>query len=202
MRTRKNGSDFSFRKLVAVAAGVLAINVSVYSQIFTGSVNLIGSATLNAPLGSATGFSDFTGFVYGGQTGDFAGVPNLTSVDFTPFTFSPAPSGSFMFWTFTANSIDYSFDITSISPSSFQNSNFLNLQGAGMINATGFDATPATWTITDTAAGSPTMNVIFGANVNAVPEPSAIAFGVLALGLCAGLGFRRRLAMAGFGKAR
>jgi hypothetical protein len=153
-----------------------------------GNISFSGGATLNGPLTTATAFDSFFGPVgpgtgvpvVSGATGNYAGVPGGTAATFTPFTFNPAPAGTIPLWNFTLGPTSYSFQITSLVVIS-QNASFLNIQGTGVANITGFDATPGTWSITDTGfGGAPVLT--FGAGVSVVPEPSASAL-LVGLGL-------------------
>jgi hypothetical protein len=74
--------------------------------------------------------------------------------------------------------VDYSFDLTSVTVSSPQTATQLNLTGAGVLHATGFDDTLADWNFTGNPGG---VNFGFSAANVAVPEPATV--GLLALGL-------------------
>lgn len=164
------------RQLIGVV-GVLTFGLTAQAQIFTGSIDFLGNATLNAPLGSATAFTSISGFVSGGQTGDFSSVPDYTPAIFTPFTFSPPPMAGFPFVNFTVDSANYVFEITSISPASSQSSDSLDLMGSGYILAfegNNFNYSPATWTL-DSLGVSGEL-ITYGASINSVPEPSAFSF--------------------------
>lgn len=184
-----------------MAIGVLAFNLAVQAQVFTGSLDFYGGATLNQTLGTATGFTSYFGpggtgdpLVLGGtQTGIYSSVPSGTQVTFTPFIFDPAPASPFQFWTLTSGSTTYSFDITSVT-TDFQNSNFLNLAGQG-VAFIGSTALPSVWSLTDTGGGS-SLNVTFGVAVTAVPEPSSIVLFFAGLVTCLVIAFRRQLATA------
>jgi hypothetical protein len=102
-----------------------------------------------------------------------------TSVNFTPFTFNPAPVSTFQLWSFGVGGSTYSFDVTSMTIS-YQVPAFLNIQGTGVAHITGFAPTLGTWGITDTGSSGPVFT--FG-NVTIVPEPAAatlLVFGPLA----------------------
>lgn len=174
----RQNSHRILKQLAAVAFGVVMLNWGVQAQVYTGSIDFSGGATLNAPMGSAASFSSFFGpsgvadpVVLGGtQTGVYAGVPANTPVTFSTFAFNPL-SGSTPLWSFTDGGTAYSFTITSES-TYFQDANFLNLAGEGIANI-GSTAMPATWSITSTGTG--TSTVTFGAAIAAVPEPSTLA---------------------------
>lgn len=156
----------------------------------SGTISFIGNATLNNPLGSATAI-DFSGVkVLGGmETGTYSSVSGGIDVTFNPFTFSPFSGSSSELWTFTiGGTTTYSFDITS-ETTHIQNSNFLDIGGAGMAYVTGFDPTPATWTITGGSSSSPATKINIGsiATIAAVPDAPSY-WPVALLGLFALLG--------------
>lgn len=150
----------------------------IFPNITPGSsISFIGGATLNGPLSSATAYSTIfgTSVLPTSQTGDYASVPGLTPVTVTPFTFSPSPASAFQLWTFAVGSTAYSFQVDANSVTvNTQNSQFLNISGAGLAHIDGFTDTPGTWSISDTGIGSAPV-FTFGARTTVVPEPSSVA---------------------------
>lgn len=162
------------KHLTAVVIGLTVMAFSVSAQMINGQISFVGGATLDGPLTNATAFTGFSGVTVQGlsQTGDYSSVPALTPVTFSIFTFNPFPVvGVNPLWTFTIGPTTYSFAATSLS-GIIQIPGFLDIFGNGTASITGFTDTPGTWSITDTGTG-PTFT--FGANVNVVPEPSALA---------------------------
>jgi hypothetical protein len=161
-------------KLLTVAAiGLTVMASNVSGQEFSGQISFTGGAYLNGPLATATAFTNFSGVTVQGlsQSGAYSSVPAGTPVTFSIFTFNPAQPSVNPLWTFAIGPTTYSFTATSISVV-FQNSFGLDLDGNGIASITGFTDSPGTWAITDTGTG-PVFT--FGANVNVVPEPSALA---------------------------
>ena len=159
-----------------LTVGVIGLTVAAFNvsgQQINGQISFTGGAFLNGPLASATAFTNFSGVTVQGlsQTGNYSSVPALTPATFSIFTFNPAPLSVNPLWTFTIGPTTYSFTATSISIA-FQNPLFLELTGNGTASITGFTDTLGTWAITDTGTGP---QFTFGANVNVVPEPSALA---------------------------
>lgn len=155
----------------------------------SGSINFDGVATTDTgKLGNASSFSTITDTaVYPQELGSYASVSSGTPVTFTPFSFTAA--GVTPLWTFTSGGLTYSFDATSISVVK-QTNNFLDIEGAGNANITGFTTTPGTWSITDTVVGGNSVftfgeaTVVGGASTgpNTVPD-TAMTTLLLGLGL-------------------
>jgi hypothetical protein len=163
-----------------------------------GSITFAGGANLNAPLGSATGFTNIFGVGANpdpnvlGTSGDYSSVPDGTFAMFTPFTFSPLSSASsdFTLWSFMVGPVDYSFLATSVA-FVYQDANVLNIAGDGIAHIDGFSDTTGTWTITDTGTGeSPVFT--FGAGATVVPEPSTFALIVSFTPFCSAFVSRAR----------
>jgi hypothetical protein len=168
--------------ILTLASGMLAFGLSgnlAHATPISGSINFDGEATTNTGnLSAATSFSSIIGaIVVPAETGDYAAIPVVTPVTFTPFSFTAA--GVTPLWTLTVGGVTYSFDATSITVNS-QNANFLNLSGTGVANITGYTSTAGDWSITDTTVGgSPTF--VFGAD-SSVPDGGTTA-GLILLGL-------------------
>lgn len=149
-----------------------------YVYIMPGSsIQFIGGAILNGPIGSATAYTSIfaTSVLPGSQTGDYATVPGLTPVTVNSFTFNPAPVSSFPMWNFTVGPTVYSFQVDANSVTvNAQNSQFLNISGTGMAHIDGFLDTSGVWSISDTGIGSAPV-FTFGASTTVIPEPSAAA---------------------------
>ncbi|HEY1765370.1 MAG TPA: hypothetical protein VGF85_10635, partial [Opitutaceae bacterium] len=161
----------------------------------SGSINFDGVAKTDTNnLGSATAFTSISGVtVVPVETGNYVGTTGAAAT-FTPFSFSA--SSVTPLWTFMVAGVTYSFDAVGPITIVTQNNNFLNIQGSGWATETGFDATPGTWSITDTAQGKITT-FTFGAS-STVPDSGATAL-LIALGLAGvavGMVAQRKLAKA------
>lgn len=212
----------SFQSVKSLAVGLVAIlafgltaqaqsfkRPTIFTGVFTGSINFVGNATLNAPLGSASGFTSISGFISGGQTGGFSIAPDYTPVTFTPFTFNPGPLAPFPLLNFTVipfiqptfgDNRKYSFEVTSISPSSSQTGSALNLVGSGYILESDYSIfadflsySPATWSLNVLGVSETGRNMVtYEASINSVPEPGAFSLLLVAGLLLGGWMFVRR----------
>lgn len=170
--------------IIGLSLAVLPVKAATY---ISGQIAFTGGATLNGSAASATALTSFFGPLgpgMGGPTvllanGDYSGIPNDTAVTFNPFTFNPAPLSSFQLWSVNVGGTVYSFDVTSLSVV-FQNANFVNIQGTGIANITGFNPTPGNWRVT--LGGFDGFPVFTFGSVASVPEPSTSAL-VLGAGL-------------------
>jgi len=185
--------------LVAAALPAAAVPVSgniTFGGTFIPTVG--GVDTFN--LTSATGF-DFAPTGAGGVLpvngtngllAVFAGtVGTVTDFAFSPFT--PITD----FYTVTSGAETLTFDLDSITVEN-QTATFLSLTGFGVLNMTGFDATPGVFNLTGTTSGinDPTAIFAFSAGSSdppgAVPEPASgaiLGFGILGM---TGMYWRRR----------
>jgi hypothetical protein len=151
------------------AGMILAATSSVQAIPISGSLQFVGSATMNAAGTAFVGFSDPIGgglgpWVLGGtQTGSYSGVTDSTTAIWSPFTFNPPAASVTPLWTFTIGTTIYSFDATSMT-GGFVNNTTLNISGAGIAHITGFDDTLGIWTVTATGSG---LNFTFGASTDA-----------------------------------
>jgi hypothetical protein len=185
------GRPFSSKSrcFFSLLLGLLAVGSSnvVGATYITGDIQFNGGATLNTgDLATATAFTSIFGpggpsfmpQVLGGgtQTGDFAGVPDATLVDFKTFSF-PTSTPIISLWSFMVGGTAYSFDATSVSVT-YQDSNFLDIVGTGTAHITGFLDTSGTWEVTDVGGGSAPV-FTFGAATDvaggSTPEPTASA---------------------------
>lgn len=183
------------KKLKLILGLALAALVAGQAQasFISGSISFDGTATLNGPITTATGFTSFTGVDVADltQTGDYSGTDGslvtMTGFDFDPFNGPVTP-----LWTFDYSGKTYSFDlntITGVSRANFGGFDFLTVSGSGVANITGFSATNGSWALT-TQSQSNSTTLSFSA-ASAVPDSGATA-ALLGLGLIGLAGAARR----------
>jgi hypothetical protein len=132
-----------------------------------GSINFDGIATSDTGmLGNASSLTITDTSVYPQELGSYAPVPTGTPAAFTPFSLTAA--GVTPLWTFTSGGLTYSFDATSIVVVKQTNA-FLDLEGNGNANITGFTETSGMWSITDTVVGGKSV-FVFGEATEAGPS--------------------------------
>lgn len=159
--------------LITAAALVASFaGASAYANEFTGSLAFgsLGVTTDNPVLQDATTFS-LTDPYAESATGEYAtlGVTDLTPVTFNGFKFNPPVGAITPLWTFDIASTVFSFDAVS-ETSTFVPGNGAGewvIIGAGIASITGFDNTPATWTLNLSDSGN--MSIAFDATSSELP---------------------------------
>lgn len=159
-----------FGRLVGLGS-LLVIAASVQALPIGGSIQFVGTATMNASQTAFVSFGDPFGGGLGpwvqanSQTGAYAGVAAGTAAIWTPFTFNPPAASVTPLWMFTIGTTTYSFDATSMTVT-HPNATTVNISGAGIAHITGFADTLGTWTVTATGSG---VDFTFGASTGTGP---------------------------------
>lgn len=188
--------------LRAGSVGLIAAGFTCALQAtpITGTINFTGGAVLNNDdITAATSVRsfyqatdpshDWVSIQIGSETGSYLGVGDLsTKVTFTPFSFSD--SSVIPLWTFTAGTVTYSFDATSVQVVS-RDANHISLAGSGIAHISNLDDTTGSWSI-NLGPDYTGSHFTFGAST-AVPDGGMTAMmlgvGFIVLGL-----LRRKLA--------
>lgn len=189
MRAKPNEGGLKMKKLrwvaVAAAVGMLALPLSAKAVPISGTIGFTGveSLTGGTDFATATGLDFLFGMALT-STGDYAGIPVGTPVDFMDFTFLPAmsPDPVVPLWTLTVGDITYDFDMTSVNVLVHTDTT-LSLQGTGILGMTGKTDTRGEWNFTTQPNGAASM-LTFSAS--SVPEPGTLLLlgsGLLGLGL-------------------
>lgn len=160
----------TLRKLLGIGL-LLLIAASVEAIPISGSIQFVGTATMNASQTAFVSFGDPIGgglgpwVQAGSQTGSYAGVAAGTVAIWTPFTFNPPAASVTPLWMFSIGGTTYSFDATSMTVT-HPNATTVNISGSGIAHITGLGDTLGTWTVTATGAG---VNFTFGASTGSGP---------------------------------
>lgn len=168
----------------AILAGALAVFAApALAAPITGTITFGG---VPVPVGGTNFFEadtiDFLGAGVTGVSGDFqaAGIIPFT----TPATFNAinyrAPATSFTLWEVAGFTFEVD-SLTIIDEADLVNApNFLDLRGTGVVSATNFDDTPATWSLSTDDSGGQLL--AFSASTTANPTPVPVPATVLLFG--------------------
>ena len=180
--------------LAALVVTSLASLAAVKGAYINGDIHFKnGSATLDVAGGKATTISNFTD-VQTNQTvstGDYASVTNNTDVTIKDLDFdSVGWTGAKViedFWTFTDSGDEYSFDLATITSSTWDGT-ALVISGTGTANADSFDPYAGTFQLSTSGGGT---NISFS-SVTSVPD-SGTTTALLGLSMLGLAGAARRL---------
>lgn len=169
------------------ATACLAVTLTtVRATLITGDISFVGMANLNGPMESATAITGYASttdshgvtyaspyVLFGSQTGAYASVPARTEVAWSAFSFSQTSVDPL--WTFTYNSVVYSFQATSVIVDE-QTANSLDIRGSGIAHIDGYEDSIGSWSVTSTGGNAIfTFGAATSASGQAVPEVSFTA---------------------------
>jgi hypothetical protein len=172
--------------IIAAVACVGALS-SAQATLITGMLNIAGTATYDAPIGSATMVTLFSNtHTEGANTGDFAAIPANVAVTMTsPYVFNPSTATPNL-WSVAG----FTFDLLSTTII-FQSSNGILLTGSGIISGNGFDPTPGEWSFSQQKGSGTTLS--FSATTEAIPD-GGMTLALLGAGLVGLAAFRAKFA--------
>ena len=178
--------------LVASLLAIVAINVQALP--LAGSLDMGGGAYVldasgarlnDASLATAVDFPSNNLRVVAAD-GDFTSLfGSLGSIQ--DFTFDPFVGPKANFWVVGG----FSYELTGATRYVVNDpASFLVIQGTGIISATGFDDTAASWSYTSSTTGNGAFSWSATLNTKTVPEPAVLA--LLSVGLI-GFGLRKKI---------
>ena len=182
-----------------VGCGILCDQTQA-AQI-TGDIGFFGAASASGASPGSPVTIHFTNpwSVLSGSS-DYAGVPFGTSpVTFADFSFTGDGVGAALVapktpeWSFSFGGIDYSFDLLSLTNAHTQSASGVGsmaFTGVGTVHATGFDDTPATWSLQGSGEG---FNfTLSSSTTSAVPEGGVMSLLGLGCAILAGRALIRK----------
>jgi len=107
------------------------------------------------------------------ETGVYTGAPLLTPVSFNTLQFDPPPS-DVPVWSFTVGNQAYTFDVTSMNADYNSGLHQWGLGGDGIAAVSGYDPTPATWTLDLNQNGGAVVFDALADNQAGAPNPAAV----------------------------
>ena len=176
----------TMKSLIKLIAFAFVLAVAAKANQINGTLAIgLGSVSLDNPsLGLATTAMAGTGTVSPVSTGDFT-TYIWSNVAYSQFSWNPSSAPVIGLWTIPGGSFDLS-SLQIISQDNF----FLNLSGTGVLNFTGFDATPGTWSYQITQSnGAPAAQFGFQSTNASLPDGGTtvilLGAGLLSISLAA-----------------
>jgi hypothetical protein len=186
--------------LILVACGLFMSGA--FSQVsagtpISGSISFFGSATASGSSGPGSTtitFGNNWDFLTG--TGIYSSILFLTPATFTNFSFTgdglaAAVGGPIApLWSLTYSGNTYTFDLLSLT-SAHVTSGDMAFTGNGLLHATGYDNTAASFGLTG-SGNNYVFTLSFTTNTASVSEPSSASLVGVGLALCAAAIYYRR----------
>jgi hypothetical protein len=166
----------SIRSLAGASLLALGLVTSAVAVPITGSISFTGSPTFDSsPISGATEITGYNSayIAVGQQTGDYAALPDLLPVTFSPFVFSPPDQTVSPLWTFDYDGRTYSAWVTSMVSSFNAALNIWNFGGSGYLSITGFENTAAEWNFSAGQIGGSDYFGSAAAAAKSVPDSGA-----------------------------
>jgi len=196
MKATKFASLFGCLVVTLVSIGQLR---AVPNTIITGSASFGGSRTASAASGVGLTTVYFApGWAFQDGTGTFAGILSQAASFTSSFSFTGDGNSVVLtrpitnFWSFTVGGNTYSFNLSGLTNGHIQ-SDAMVFTGTGTLFATGFNATPATFSINGTGPGDFTFQLSFVTNTATSTPDAGSTFLLTSFGLIGLFACRRRI---------
>ena len=197
MKAAKFASLFGCLVVTVVSIGQLR---AVPNTIVTGSASFGGSRTASGASGVGLTTVFFApGWAFQDGTGTFAGIMSQAATFASSFSFTGDGNSVVLsapitnFWPFTFGGNTYSFNLSGLTNGHVQ-SDVMAFSGTGTLFATGFDATPATFSINGTGPGDFTFQLSFVTNTATSTPDTGSTLLLMSFGLVGLFASRQRLA--------
>jgi len=186
--------------LATVFLGLVGTMGASGGATLMGQIGMMGKATLDAPLATATTITGFSRARVGYGSGDYdvPGEVGLnTPVVFTPLVFKEALSEPVVLWEFTSAGKVYSFELHEVDFECFElaENSFMNMSGRGFAYVDGLRRTAAEFCFsTQQCTDSDELVVTWSAETIVAPVPEGgaslvfLLFGIVGIEL-----FRKRV---------
>ena len=179
--------------LTATFAGMLLTPALVLATPITGSIGFSGTwAPTSGTVATTGGVNVLTDTAYvipTSQNNSYSNAGRFQAATYNDFSWNPASVPITPLWSFTLNSIFYSFNLLTINLVS-QSATGIVLSGTGLAHIDGFTDTQMIWSWSGDSNGNPF--VFSSTSAQVVPEPASmllLGVGLVAIGAIA----RRRL---------